>query len=445
MLRAHVSYKNEFINNQVRNNGPGADVRTRESHVWKDIQDVVDNMGQWYGMGTLFKDISFNVLGVDSGLSHEVNRMIHNIPLWQAWANHIRGTSVDIAFEFGDNRMPSDQGVQCPNGVTDPRPSPAGSRGSGSSNGPQQSSQPPSLVGAGSSGSKPEPPPAQPAPKPRPDSGKPKKAPRSNLVLESPPPPVMFTDDSMSADEDEDLVTRTNEWTYPKVGANDKKLRPFKRKHIEKNGKEAVIILCLEQGSRDNPCGAFDESLIPTDSAMSLISGWEILLRRTTIYLIAWAEGIVSPKILRKYINKGNPDWVRLYRFVLLRSQTNYVNVFPTPKTFAVATCTDHDADAGIRREILEEVKMPPAVTSNSFNFLSIKSEPTIIISDLPLNWKSNHNNINDIQLVAKNWGWNNIQQYAPSTYNAKDEYLMSSKPATPLQQFLRKPVPRMK
>ncbi len=87
-------------------------------------------------------------------------------------------------------------------------------------------------------------------------------------------------------------------------------------------------------------------------------------------------------------------------------------------------TCLNHHADPAIRREVLEDVNVPPAVTSDSFNFMRIKSEATIIISDLPLSWKSNNHNTNDVHSVAGNWGWNNIQQYSPDTYDKNDEFL---------------------
>ncbi len=426
-LRAHRMYRNEFIACQVKSHGHGADIRAINSTVWDDINDIENNMTQWFGMGHSFRDISFNVLGVDQGIVHEVNRMVHNIQLWYNWATNIRGTQFDFPFEFGDDRMPSDKGVPCPYRVDDPRPYPAGDPSRGSSHGPQQSSQSSSSAGAGGSGGKPEPTPPKPEPKARPSTAEPKKKARSNLILENPPPAVMFSNDSMSADEDEDLTTKNNTWTYPRAGLCGRRLRAFKRPHVEKNGKEAVIIICTSQGSTDHPCGAYDEALVPVDSARNQVSGWEILLRRTTIYLISWAEGIVDPKVLRKYINKGNPEWVRLYRFILFRSQSNYVNVFPTPKTFALATCLGHDADPVLRKEILEEVKLPPAMTADSYNFLNIKSGATIVISDLPLNWQSTNRNMNDLQKHAGDWGWHNLQQYAPVTYGVKDEYLVQA------------------
>jgi len=99
----------------------------------------------------------------------------------------------------------------------------------------------------------------------------------------------------------------------------------------------------------DEPCGLYDEGLIPQDIARDLVTEWEILLRRTTIYLCAWADGIVSPKVLRKYILKANPEWVKLYRYIWLKSQANHLGVFLSPKTFALATCTEHEANGQLR------------------------------------------------------------------------------------------------
>ena len=68
---------------------------------------------------------------------------------------------------------------------------------------------------------------------------------------------------------------------------------------------------------------------------------------------------------------------------------------------------------------------LPPAKTSSSYQFLLVKSEMTVVISDLPLNWKSsNSGNLNDIPTVANNWGWNSIQQFSPSNYDTGKNYL---------------------
>ncbi len=268
----------------------------------------------------------------------------------------------------------------------------------------------------------------------------PKKPTRSNLSLKSPPTPVMFSEDSLSADEDEQLVTSTNEWTYPNVDLAGRKMKAFKRMHLGKGDKEVVIILCVNQGTSEDPCGAYDESLIPTLEACSLVTDWEILLRRTTVYLAAWAEGIISPKVLRKYISKGNPEWVRLYRYIWLKSQANHLVVFPSPKTFALATCTSHSADEKIRQDVINNTKLPPAKTNSSYDFLMVKGERTIVISDLPLNWMSTSKNVNDIQSLAQTWGWNSIQQYAPTDYEVGVNYL--EQPCTSVATLIERAEP---
>ena len=314
-----------------------------------------------------------------------------------------------------------------PFGVNDPR-------GSGFNTGPQPSARPSSSTGASSSGTQGRPPQGQPEPR------GPKKPTRSNLGLLNPPTPVMFSEDSLSADEDEQLVTNTNEWTYPNVDLAGRKMKAFKRMHLGKRDKEVVIILCINQATNEEPCGAYDESLVPTTDASSLVSEWEILLRRTTVYLAAWAEGIISPKVLRKYISKGNPEWVRLYRDIWLKSQANHLVVFPSPKAFALATCTSHSADEKIRQDVINNTKLPPAKTANSYEFLVVKGERTIVVSDLPLNWVSSSKNINDIQSVANTWGWNSIQQYAPSDYGIGINYL--EQPCTAVASLIERADP---
>ena len=178
----------------------------------------------------------------------------------------------------------------------------------------------------------------------------------------------------------------------------------MKRKRFGSNKKDAVIVLCIQKGS-EQPCGAYDESFVPQDNAINLVSEWEILLRRTTIYLCAWAEGIVSPKVLRKYIGKGNREWIRLYRYMWLKSQTNHLGVFLSPKSFALTTCVDCTADRDIRTQAYDQT-LPPARTKDSFQFTGIKGESAVIMSDLPLMWRaSTSKNITGLSSCTFDWG----------------------------------------
>ena len=214
MLRAHVSEREFFVNSQVRHCGVGADVEARMSPFWTDVQDMCINAEEWYGMGLGFRNISFNVLGVDNGLVHEVSGMNHNIRLWKGWSDQVKGSRHDIPFEFNDNKMPSEQSTTFPFGVNDPRPQQYGGSGSDFHTGPQPrtSEQSSSSTGARGSGAQGE---QQQQQQSRPDPSGPKKPTRSNLNMKFPPTPVMFSEDSMSADEDDQLTTKTNEWSYP--------------------------------------------------------------------------------------------------------------------------------------------------------------------------------------------------------------------------------------
>jgi len=200
----------------------------------------------------------------------------------------------------------------------------------------------------------------------------------------------------MSADEDEHLVRSNNEWTYSNIQLAGRKLRNLVRKHFGSNERDVVILTYVNQ--QEEPCGAYDESMIPLDSTRDLISDWEVLLRRTTIYLSAWADGIINPRILRKYIDKPNPDWIKLYRFVWFTSQSNYLNVFPTPKTFALATCLDVEAKEEDRRALIDRTVLPPGKAKSSDEIQILRSDSVIVISDLPFSWKSaKGRNMNDI------------------------------------------------
>ena len=52
------------------------------------------------------------------------------------------------------------------------------------------------------------------APQPPPRQSSQKRA-HSNLRTSTPPSPAMFSHDSMSADEDENILLNTNEWRLP--------------------------------------------------------------------------------------------------------------------------------------------------------------------------------------------------------------------------------------
>ena len=214
-----------------------------------------------------------------------------------------------------------------------------------SSSGPRHA-QPPPKAGP--------PPPPQPKTRPKPqpkEPPRPKKPAHSNLSLTNTPPPVMFSESSLSADEDEGLIVETNEWIYPNVKLVGRKMKTYTRPMFKEENTKVIIVLHTDQS--DEPCGMYDEGLVPQNDARELVTEWEVLLRRTTIYLCAWSDGI--PKILRKYILKGNAEWVKLYRYIWLKSQANYLGVFPTPKTFALATCTDFEADESCRNRMKTE------------------------------------------------------------------------------------------
>ena len=406
IIRCYFTEKDAFIRTQTALHGIEADARAATSKFWAEFLQHEREAQEWFGMNDRFKNISFNVLGVERNEPAEVRRKNHNLKCWEHWEDLARGGFYDIAYQFDDGRPPPEADTVCPFGVRDPRPR-------GSSSGPRstphQSGQP------GTSG--PSAPP--PGPKPQPKA-RPKPAPKkSNLSAVNPPPPAMFSEDSLSADEDEHLTLSNNEWTYPKIHLAGRKMKSLRRKHMGSGDKDVVILFCTNQCTTEDPCGSYDEALVPTEAAFDMVSPWEVLLRRTTIYLCTWADGIVAPRILRKYIDK--------YRYIWFRSQSNYLGVFPSPKTFALATCTDQPADSEKRRQLIDQTVLPPGQTKVSIEVLSMRTERVIIVSDLPLKWKSNKSVENDIPTVIEQWGWNNVQQYSPSNYDPKVDYLVQA------------------
>ena len=158
-----------------------------------------------------------------------------------------------------------------------------------------------------------------------------------------------------------------------------RKVKAYNRAMFHEEGRKVLIALHVNQ--LDEPCGMYDEGLVPRDIARNLVTEWEILLRRTTIYLCAWADGIVSPKVLRKYILKANPDWVKLYRYIWLKCQANHLGVFLSPKTFALATFTGYEAIEQHRAKIQGETSLPPAKAKDSFRMQIVTMWVDVLIN----------------------------------------------------------------
>ena len=100
--------------------------------------------------------------------------------------------------------------------------------------------------------------------------------------------------------------------------------------------------------------------------------------------------------------------------------------MFPTPKTFALATCTSHEADENCRNKLRAETQLPPAKserTSHDANGQDREDDNHIGLT--PVYWKATNSGIrNDIASITQGWGWNSVQQYAPEDYNSKVKYL---------------------
>ena len=277
-----VAAKDAFLKNHRAMHGPGSEGRATASSFWREFEQHDREAHERFGMGKSFENICFNVLGVERDEPAAIRRKDRCLVLWARWRDRIIGGQYDVAYEFNDGRAPPENEVELPFGMRDPRPSSSSS-----------GLRPPWHPRKGPRPSEPSAPPRpehKPQPKPMP------KAPprRSNMRANNPPPPVMFSEDSMSADEDEQLVRNNAEWTYPNIEVSGRKLRSYHRKYLGSSDRNVVIMTYINQ--LDEPCGAYDESLIPTTEAFNLINDWEVLLRRTTVYLSAWADGIISPE-----------------------------------------------------------------------------------------------------------------------------------------------------
>lgn len=67
-----------------------------------------------------FKNISFNVLGVESGVPRDIAQRDTSLEVWKRYGDQIEGTRHDVIYEFDDRNEPRHE-VQFPYGTEDPR------------------------------------------------------------------------------------------------------------------------------------------------------------------------------------------------------------------------------------------------------------------------------------------------------------------------------------
>ena len=247
MLRGHYENKGRFMESQRVWFGPDAVDRAIRSSFWEDYRQLSRDAKEWYGMGENFYNLSFNVLGVESGVPGEVTKKNERLQKWDAFEKQMRNSVYEVVYEFDDGVEPIHE-VQFPHGVQDPRRSvdssdsdrgfdrePRRGRGghSSSASRPQHARPEPKARPTG------PPPKARPSPPPS-DPPRSKKPVHSNLKLPNPPPPIMFSESSLSADEDEGLATETNEWSYPDVRLAGRKVKTYIRPMFKDESRKIV-------------------------------------------------------------------------------------------------------------------------------------------------------------------------------------------------------------
>ena len=250
MLRGHFENKGRFMESQRVWFGQDAVDRAIRSSFWEDYRQLSRDAKGWYGMGENFYNLSFNVLGVESGVPGEVTKKNERLQKWDAFEKQMRNSVYEVVYEFDDGSEPRHE-VRFPYGVQDPRRSvdssdsdrgfdrgPRRGRGehSSSSSRPQHARPEPKARPTG------PPPKARPSPPPC-DPPRSKKPVHSNLKLPNPPPPVMFSESSLSADEDEGVATETNEWSYPDLRLAGRKVKTYSRPMFKDESRKIVITL----------------------------------------------------------------------------------------------------------------------------------------------------------------------------------------------------------
>ena len=85
MLRGHYENRGRFIESQRVWFGPDAVDRAIRSSFWDDYRQLSRDAKEWYGMGENFYNLSFNVLGVESGVPGEVTKKNERLEKWDAF------------------------------------------------------------------------------------------------------------------------------------------------------------------------------------------------------------------------------------------------------------------------------------------------------------------------------------------------------------------------
>ena len=114
--------KDALVRSHKGLHGEGTQSQVYQSPFWDEFRRYDHEAQEWFGMGDLCHDMSFNVLGVERDEPAEIRRKNHNLQLWKIWMNNILGKQPDVVFEFGDGRNPPGDEVELPFGMKDPRP-----------------------------------------------------------------------------------------------------------------------------------------------------------------------------------------------------------------------------------------------------------------------------------------------------------------------------------
>lgn len=104
VIRCYFTEKDAFLRAQATLHGTGADSRAAASKFWREFQQHEQDAYDWFGMNDRFKNISFNVLGVERNEPAEIRRKNQNLQCWENWANLARGGYYDIVYHFEDGR-----------------------------------------------------------------------------------------------------------------------------------------------------------------------------------------------------------------------------------------------------------------------------------------------------------------------------------------------------
>ena len=86
--------RDALVRSHKNTHGQGSEFKVAASPFWEEFKRYDLEAQEWFGMGNMCHNMSFNVLGVERDEPAEISRKNHNLQLWILWRNNIAGRNM---------------------------------------------------------------------------------------------------------------------------------------------------------------------------------------------------------------------------------------------------------------------------------------------------------------------------------------------------------------